>query len=76
MFTGIYVCSDGETERANMLDINEDIPYEINDIVGFCLQICEHKNIDPKNVDIMLFSCRSLIGQPQTVKRVNPKVVA
>jgi len=64
------------TERASELEISEDIPYTINDIVQFCSKVCENREINPSNVDIMLFSCRSFLGREQTISCVTPKVVA
>jgi len=76
MFTGIYICKDGETERATELEISEDIPYNMNDIIQLCENACHIRKLDPSNVDIMLFSCRARIGYPKIITRVTPKIAA
>jgi hypothetical protein len=75
-YTGIYVCREGSVDRADELDIQEDTPYSLENIVGFCNAVCRERQIDPANVDILLFSCRTRLGNPKEVVQVNPKLVA
>ena len=75
-YTGIYVCKEGSVSRADELDIQEDSPYSLEDIVGLCNAVCTKRQIEPANVDILLFSCRMRLGKPQEVVHVNPKLVA
>jgi len=75
-YTGIYVCSEGSVERADELDIQEDSPYSLEDIIGLCNVVCTKRQIDPANVDILLFSCRYKLGKSQEIVQVNPKLVA
>jgi hypothetical protein len=73
--TGIYVCRDGTVNRADELNIQEDTPYSLEDIVGLCNAVCTERQINPVNVDILLFSCRARLGKPQEVVPVHPKLV-
>ena len=75
-YTGIYVCREGSVDRADELNIQEDTPYSLEDIVGLCNAVCTKRQIEPANVDILLFSCRMRLGKPQEVVHVNPKLVA
>ena len=75
-YTGIYVCKEGSVSRADELDIQEDTPYSLEDIVGLCNAVCTERQIEPANVDILLFSCRIRLGKPQEVVLVHPKLVA
>jgi hypothetical protein len=74
-YTGIYVCREGSVDRANEIDIQEDTPYSLEDIVELCDAVCRERQIDPANVDILLFSCRTRLGKPQEVVQVHPKLV-
>ena len=74
-YTGIYVCREGSVSRADELDIQEDSPYSLEDIVGLCNAVCAERQIEPANVDILLFSCRMRLGKPQEVVLVHPKLV-
>ena len=58
-YTGIYVCKEGSVSRADELDIQEDSPYSLEDIVGLCNAVCRERQLDPANVDILLFSCKA-----------------
>jgi hypothetical protein len=75
-YTGIYVCREGLVDRADELDIQEDSPYSLEDIVVLCNAVCRERQLDPANVDILLFSCRTQLGKPQEVVSVHPKLVA
>ena len=75
-YTGIYVCKDGEVNRADELNIQEDTPYILDTIVEMCKTICSIRQIDPINVDILLFSCRTQLGKPPNIAKVTPKLVA
>ena len=74
-YTGIYVCRDGTVNRADELNIQEDTPYSLEDIVGLCNAVCAERQIDPANVDILLFSCRARLGNPREVVHLHPKLV-
>jgi hypothetical protein len=74
-YTGIYVCREGSVNRADELNIQEDTPYSLEDIVGLCNAVCTERQIDPANVDVLLFSCRTRLGKPQEVVPVHPKLV-
>lgn len=76
LYTGIYVCKEGAVSRADELDIQEDKPYILDDIVELCKNICSIRQIDPINVDILLFSCRTQLGKPPNIAKVTPKLVA
>ena len=75
-YTGIYVCREGIVERAVELDIQEDNVYSMENIVELCNIVCNKREIDPANVDILLFSCRTRLGTTSEIARVNPKLVA
>ena len=75
-YTGIYICREGIVERADELDIQEDDIYSMEKIVELCNIVCNKREIDPANVDILLFSCRSKLGTTSEIARVNPKLVA
>ena len=70
----LLYCS-GVLDRADELNIQEDTPYSLEDIVGLCNAVCAERQIDPANVDILLFSCRARLGKPQEVVPVHPKLV-
>ena len=74
--TGIYVCREGSVDRADELDIQEDSAYSLKDVIELCDTLCNKRQIDPVNVDILLFSCRTRLGKPQEIVQVNPKLVA
>lgn len=74
-YTGIYVCSKGIVERADEIDIQEDNVYSMENIVELCNIVCNKREIDPANVDILLFSCRTRLGTASEIARVNPKLV-
>ena len=75
-YTGIYICREGIVERADELDIQEDDIYSMEKIVELCNIVCNKREIDPANVDILLFSCRTKLGTTSEIARVNPKLVA
>jgi len=74
-YTGIYICRDGTVNRADELNIQEDTPYSLEDIVGLCNAVCAERQIDPANVDILLFSCRARLGNPREIVPLHPKLV-
>lgn len=73
-YTGIYVCKDGNVNRADELDINEDIPYDINGLRELCLSVCQSRNINPSDIDIMLFACRTQLGFIEEKTNVTPNI--
>lgn len=75
-YTGIYICKDGEVNRADELNIQEDTPYILDTIVEMCKTICNLRQIDPLDVDLLLFSCRSQLGKQPNIAKVTPKLVA
>lgn len=75
-YTGIYVCREESVERAEELDIQEDNPYSLEGIIELCNAVCNKRNIEPVNVDILLFSCRARLGIPRELVQVHPKLVA
>jgi hypothetical protein len=75
-YTGIYVCREGSIDRADELNIQEDSAYSLKDVIELCDTLCNKRQIDPVNVDILLFSCRTRLGKPQEIVQVNPKLVA
>ena len=41
-----------------------------------CKTICNLRQIDPVDVDVLLFSCRSQLGKQPNIAKVTPKLVA